>query len=527
MAYRKLLILGLDALTWSVVKPLADAGHMPVLRGMMERGSWGVLESTVPAMTPAAWTTFATGVEPGVHGVLGFSTFDPHTEKLGLRTVSPLTGPTIYHTLSAAGFKVGVAMQPVTHPPLPLSGWAITGFDSGGTRGRFAHPQELEREILELCPEHEAHYNLKREWEEDDGVDDAVFERIVTRMRASLRRLTNLYAALLKRYPVDVAMLYFQSPDLLFHYGWRWCDLRTAHESPARRAQVEAYFKELDDCCGTLLDAMPSEDRLALVVSDHGQQETESKIAVNNVLAELGFLTVAGPVARLRARLARGRAKPGQQAFDLKRPVDWARTQAYMAFAEHTGYVYVNLEGRQPQGCVTRTGYNRVRDAVIEGLRSFKHPQTGTLLFPRVLNGDEYFVDKEARGLPDILIDPPEGGIFTRKIQRRGTLLMRRKRSFFGWHHPDGLYVFDGPDVKPGAGPRAHLRDMAPTLLAALGQSVPSFMTGRPMQECFSRPLDIRTHSADWTGTADAAPALSEEDAKLVEQRLADLGYID
>ena len=60
----KVLILGLDGATFDVLRPLMDAGRMPHLKRLVDGGASGVLRSTVPPITPAAWTTFMTGRSP-------------------------------------------------------------------------------------------------------------------------------------------------------------------------------------------------------------------------------------------------------------------------------------------------------------------------------------------------------------------------------------------------------------------------------------------------------------------------------
>lgn len=63
----KVLVLGLDGATFDLIKPWAAAGYLPTLKRLMEEGAHGSLRSTTPPMTGQAWTSFATGVNPGKH----------------------------------------------------------------------------------------------------------------------------------------------------------------------------------------------------------------------------------------------------------------------------------------------------------------------------------------------------------------------------------------------------------------------------------------------------------------------------
>src|SRR4051794_12351085 len=63
----KVLVLGLDGATFDLIKPWAAAGYLPTLNRLMAEGAQGSLRSTTPPMTGPAWTSFATGVNPGKH----------------------------------------------------------------------------------------------------------------------------------------------------------------------------------------------------------------------------------------------------------------------------------------------------------------------------------------------------------------------------------------------------------------------------------------------------------------------------
>ena len=57
----RILVLALDGATWSVLDPLLEAGRMPHLRRLMDEGVSASLETLEPTVSPAIWTTIATG----------------------------------------------------------------------------------------------------------------------------------------------------------------------------------------------------------------------------------------------------------------------------------------------------------------------------------------------------------------------------------------------------------------------------------------------------------------------------------
>src|SRR5438128_1933287 len=69
---RPVIVLGIDGLEWRLVLELMRSGEMPNLAAQMSRGTYGRLKTLHPSMSPAIWTSVATGVMPADHGILGF-----------------------------------------------------------------------------------------------------------------------------------------------------------------------------------------------------------------------------------------------------------------------------------------------------------------------------------------------------------------------------------------------------------------------------------------------------------------------
>src|SRR5512134_915321 len=73
----KIVVIGLDGATFDLIHPWVKEGHLPTFRKIMEEGSWGELESTMPPLTGPAWSSFITGKNPGKHGIYDFMYRDP------------------------------------------------------------------------------------------------------------------------------------------------------------------------------------------------------------------------------------------------------------------------------------------------------------------------------------------------------------------------------------------------------------------------------------------------------------------
>ena len=66
-----------DGADWRVAAPLVEAGRMPNLAGLMERGAWGELGVSYPSESPHMWTALSTGVEDDVNGLCEFYGYRP------------------------------------------------------------------------------------------------------------------------------------------------------------------------------------------------------------------------------------------------------------------------------------------------------------------------------------------------------------------------------------------------------------------------------------------------------------------
>ena len=72
----RLVVLGLDGATWTVLDPMRRRGLMPNLDALLAGAAHGTLTSTIPPVTTAAWTTMMTGCNPPRHGVFDHRYYD-------------------------------------------------------------------------------------------------------------------------------------------------------------------------------------------------------------------------------------------------------------------------------------------------------------------------------------------------------------------------------------------------------------------------------------------------------------------
>ncbi|HQU45352.1 MAG TPA: alkaline phosphatase family protein [Pirellulales bacterium] len=174
---KRVVILGLDGLDYGLTERLLAEGKLPHLAALRDKGCFRPLASTLPPISPVAWSSFQTGVNPGKHNIFDFLTPDPHTYQPKLSSVDirpprrtlrlgklniPLSKADVrllrkskpfWNVLSEYGIFNCILRVPITFPAEKLRGVQLSAMcvpDLRGTQGMFSHyttrpPQEGEK----------------------------------------------------------------------------------------------------------------------------------------------------------------------------------------------------------------------------------------------------------------------------------------------------------------------------------------------------------------------------------------------
>ncbi|HLU66152.1 MAG TPA: alkaline phosphatase family protein, partial [Kofleriaceae bacterium] len=78
---RRAVLIGLDGLDPELTRRFMSEGKLPNMEKLAKAGCFHRLGTTYPAMSPVAWSSFATGTSPAKHGIFDFITRDPRTYK--------------------------------------------------------------------------------------------------------------------------------------------------------------------------------------------------------------------------------------------------------------------------------------------------------------------------------------------------------------------------------------------------------------------------------------------------------------
>ena len=536
----KTLLFGLDGMTFSVLTPAFRDGHMPNLERLLARGAAGVLTSTIPPYTPPGWTSIFTGMNPGAHGIFGF-TVGHAQRREGLARLDRVKTAALWNAANAQGAAIGLFNIPMTYPPPPVEGFAVSGMltpeEGGHTPANFTHPERLADRLVDRVGGYEI--DIEVDYDED-WKSTAIIDRLSRNLdlkRRALRFLLDEHG--------DVPMVFavLEAPDRLMHVHYKYIDPSCEHysrpEAVPIRERVWEFFDEMDEVIGDAL-AWAGDDAYVMTMSDHGFQGKEKGVNVNLALKQWGLLSLGGAGSLAQSSSLRrlgGRAKKILPRAIKKRAkaaalgsIDWSNSRAFSAPIPQQG-IYVNLRGREPNGIVDETDYSSVCDEIIERFTKLADPDDGAPVVDRVYRRDEVMDGGEAHNAPDLFpvcrgySYELSDGLYSAGVLTDYRALPR------GFHHVDGIFGIAGPGIASSSGVRASLYDIAPTALYLAGLDVPR-VDGRILTELLPSdmlsqrpPVQVPMDLPDAGAGAEASP-YSAKDEALIEESLRNLGYL-
>ena len=526
--------MGLDGACLPVVEPMVADGRLPVLADLLERGASGPLESQIPPWTPSAWPSLYTGTNPGKHGAFDFLTFDGYDWDVVNR--SHVRERALWELLSERDRTSVVVNVPVTAPPTSFDGALIPGYI--GPESPPTHPDGLLEDLRDELGEYRVYAPR-----DVDGDEQIRWYGRLTGMRGAAFRY------LVDRFDPEFGFLQFQQTDTVFH------------ERPGDEEAVRAVYEAVDEEVGRVLDACNPDT--VVVASDHGiGPYRDEEFRVNEFLRERGYVETTRGEGGMPSWSTVGRENMGDEELEDDRSlgeravaaaaahgitsqrigavlsrlgladlvlryvstdtvragterVDFERSTAYMRSRTELG-VRINLAGREPDGSVSPAEYPSIRDDLVADLASARTPD-GDPVFEEVAPREEYFDGEYVEDAADV-IAVPNGFDILPSASLRGEVFGPTSEP---WNHKrDGLFAAVGAGVDPDASLEgAHLFDVAPTVLSALGVPPSARMDGDPL------PVVDPVTPDDYQGYDEPETRATAD--RAVEQRLADLGYLD
>ncbi|MEZ4868936.1 MAG: alkaline phosphatase family protein [Caldilineaceae bacterium] len=535
----KVAVIGWDSATLTALNPLLTAGALPHLQQLIAQGSTGKLFSTLHPLTPPAWTTMMTGVNPGKHGIFDFVGLSKE-RGFQVMTGADVYAETLWSRLSRSGKRVVVANVPMTYPPEAVNGYLIAGMDAPRQDRAYTHPPALGEEL----EQHFGAYCVDVKARAPAGMSSNAFtQKYIDELCAQVRQQADVADYLLARETPDFCMFVFTAPDRVQHVLGELLSQGVTPEDG-----IGQVYRACDEALGRILDRL-DDDWCVFVVSDHGACTYRRVFELSTWLVAQGWLTLRPPAqtqqlselwGRVRRQFARWlhlpiRQRPGLQQF--LNQIVWEKTYAFSLGA--FGSIYINSRERFEHGIVhAGAEYDALCTQITERLLAARDPETDAAIVKAVYRGTDVYQGDYLNLAPDLLVETHNDYFVRNNLDHHEMRLTypagqygERTLAHTARHHKEGVLMAAGPAFasrQPEL--QAHLADLAPTILHLMGLSVPNSMDGAPLRDWYTaafltaQPVEV---ADDDTKMHSVSQGYSPEEREVVAQRLRDLGYLD
>jgi hypothetical protein len=300
-----MILYGVDGLDWHVMVPLLRAGRMPVMAGLMSRGSYGYLESMDPTYSAVIWTSIATAKIPAKHGIENF-VFRGKDGKYHYYTSGHRKTKAFWNILSDYGLNVDCIGWWITYPAEAINGTMVSQTNTTavmsnpeqalwkgtllkGVEGQV-YPPEYQNHVMDL---------LEQTDKSMDSLTESIFGRFpnppsdfgqlmwdqtIWAMRADAVYDKVALDILERGDPFDLLAVYVSG-----HRFWRYAyPEEFDHPPPPDQIKnfghvIDDYYVYVDHMLGELIAAAP-ESTSVMIVSDHGMEaiNTDNVFKVGN-----------------------------------------------------------------------------------------------------------------------------------------------------------------------------------------------------------------------------------------------------
>ena len=524
----RLIIIGLDGATWRVISPLIEQEKLPNMKHLVEKGTFGVLQSTFPPITGPAWTSIASGKGPGKTGIFDFfnRTSQNSYELRSINSTSMRKAGAIWDYLSVAGIKVGIYNYPFLYPPYPINGFMASGLGSS-IKGDITYPKELKQQLFRLCGGYRIEVLFR----------SRPYANNPSRFVKDCLELLEINEKALKfvqdKYAPTMLFAIISATDFAQHYMWKFIDKTHPLYDEKQARLIEPLFvsiwQKVDQILGDVMLALGDEGDL-LIVSDHGFGPTRGTFYLRRWLEEEGYLT----------RTSWGQRKlysTGRTLLDNIGDLD-SRLNSVLSWIFAKGRSLTVGDENSPQDivCIGRRSAGqgalfinspKVRDKVEVSrikhdiMRRLKATCASLSLRVDFYEPHSYYSGRNVGLAPDILFAIDNFGVDVRYepsnvVYKTGPDNPRHN----GDHRLEGLFLAYGPDIKQGAQIEgAKIYDIAPTVLHMFGLPVPDDMDGKVLTEIFREGTEVEQRDVVYRNTSTERERIERGIARLKKRR--------
>jgi predicted AlkP superfamily phosphohydrolase/phosphomutase len=551
MRDKKVFEILFDGAPFDVLFPLAQEGILPTMNKILKKGSFNLLKSTLPPISPVAIPSLVTGQDPGKHGLFGFGylengRFKPFTSK-------NISSNAIWDILSSVKKKSILLNIPLTYPAFEVNGVMISGPPSPGNR-IDTYPPDLMSVIKSEIGEYKVDIDIKKL--DYKGINETEFINEAYRV-TKIREKTMHY--LMQNYEWDLFLAGFTTLDRMQHVFYGYYDRESPFYNEEKRNVLLEYYQELDDILERTISLL-NDEVLLFIVSDHGFEYIKKYVGLNNLLVKGKFVKIRSKseffsiekITSILQKIGLGylkKALPYKVSNLIEnifpRKLDYDNSDCF-AFAGNKIYIndkyklnidkyeFIKQKIINDKYKLNIDKYEFIKQKIISYLYSIEDPESKEKIVEKIYHKNDIYKGN-LENVPDLLVILKKGystktwgnNIFEKiKINENETNYTATHHNFYSQR---GIFMSLGSEIKNVINLKFDIMDITPTILYILGVPILNNLDGTITHQIFKDDVifkEVKIKSKEKSHDIYKEDDLTEEDNEAIIERLKKLGYI-
>ncbi|KKN12341.1 hypothetical protein LCGC14_1017430 [marine sediment metagenome] len=489
----KIVVIGLDGCSWSLLNPWIQSGDLPNFNFFMKKGTFGKFKSTYPPFTVPAWPCILTSKNPETLNIYSFTRRDKHS--YGVSTVKVSYDGAIWEILKKANRRCYIINIPFTVLPKENEINGIFVIGPIMKIGKYTNDERIKNLIEDIG------YQL----------DVPLLERgrEILYLKNIINRSKKQFLLVEKLLDDKWELLFYVNflTDQISHNFWKFLDKN--HPDFIKDDRIVILIRKFYKIVDEFLGKVAKKSDILFIISDHGFGPLYYDLSLNYWLALKGFLKFKkyNLVAQVKYRLIKlinflrtplikpifnkltnflqkYKSENSKYRLPILKYINWGETHAYSI---HYGGININLKGREPEGIVEITDYDKLRSKIINLVLKLKDPE-GRSVVEAAIKVEKLYNNPSPEIFPDIVLKFKNISNYVNRMDLfsglKDSLFFKTDKS--GSHDVQGIFLAYGNGIKNAYEIiNVELFDLFPTILHILSIPSPNDIVGKILQDIF------------------------------------------
>jgi predicted AlkP superfamily phosphohydrolase/phosphomutase len=408
---------------------------MPNLKKILSQGlTLHSMNASIPDISSVSWTSFNTGVNPGEHGIYGFTDLKRDSYSLYFPNLKDVKAPTFWEILGKTNQKTSTLFQkvhpqisrpyrsiifnvPHTYPAVPMNGILVSGFVAIDLK-KATFPESAYTYL------HSIDYLIDVEAEKAKEDKAAFMKSLFECFEVRKTAISHFFA----EESWDLFFACITETDRLHHFFF---DASKDKENPYHESFLR-FYTELDRFIKFLYDGFVqkcSEKGFFMILSDHGFAPVQKEVYLNRFLEEKGLLVLKNE-GNFYERVGHK-----TKAFDLD-----------------PGRIYVHGEDAYSRGVVKKEERTALLEEIKKILRGLKGDDDDSVI-DQIYEKEEIYHGPQTCFAPDLVCLPKDGYDLKGSLGKKEVFGTNIFKGMHTWHDafcilPENICFLRKPSVE-------------------------------------------------------------------------------